>query len=86
MVKAIPKSTLLKQMEAYFPDRWEVAKLDSRTEGRNVIGAIKIHCLEDDKVFLSDFSATLDKDGRIRELELDGVTVGKFVGRLHSAR
>lgn len=71
-------------MEKYFPDRWEVSGLQSRIDGRGVSGAIKIHCREDDKVFLSDFSAKLDAGGKISELTLDGVTVGKFVGRLHT--
>jgi len=80
------KASLLKQMEAYFPDRWEVTQLTSRAEGKTVAGAIKIHCLEDDKLFLSDFSARLDRKGKIEELTLDGVSVGKFVGRLHTSR
>ncbi len=77
------KSALLEQMKAYFPDRWEVERLDSRVEGPNAVGAIKIHCHEDDKVFLSDFAAKLDSKGRVVELSLDGVQVGKFIGRLH---
>ncbi len=83
MPKPVAKSVLLKQMKAYFPDRWEVNRLDSRIEGLNAAGAIKIHCHEDDKVFLSDFSAKLDSKGRIVEFSLDGVQVGKFIGRLH---
>lgn len=83
MPRSISKSRLLKQMGACFPDRWEVERLESRLEGENVLGAIKIHCHEDDKIFLSDFAAKLDKNGRLSGLTLDGVMVGKFVGRLH---
>ncbi len=86
MANQVSKARLLKQMEAYFPDRWEVAQLTSRAEGKTVAGTIKIHCLEDDKLFLSDFSAKLGQRGKIEELTLDGVSVGKFVGRLHTAR
>lgn len=84
MDKKPTKSSLVRQMGKYFPDRWEVSGLRSRVEGRDVTGAIKIHCREDDKVFLSDFSAKLDGEGKISELTLDGVAVGKFVGRLHT--
>ena len=83
MPKPIAKSALVKQMKAYFPDRWEVDRLDGRIDGLSASGAIKIHCREDDKVFLSDFSARLDSKGRIIEFSLDGVQVGKFIGRLH---
>ena len=76
-------AALLKQMKEHFPDRWDVARIDSRVEGRRVSGAIKIHCREDDKVFLSDFTAKLDAKGKLTDLTLDGVHVGKFIGRLH---
>ncbi len=83
MARPVTKAGLLKQMEVYFPDRWEVTHLASKTEGRTVSGAIKIRCSQDEKVFLSDFSAKLDRKGKIQELTLDGVSVGKYVGRLH---
>jgi hypothetical protein len=83
MAKHITRAALLTQMRAHFPDRWEVAHMDTRFEGEKVIGAVKIHCIQDDKVFLSDFSAKLDKKGRISDLTLDGVHVGKFIGRMH---
>ena len=84
-MKKVSKPTLLKQMSKYFPDRWEVTKIESRIEGPNVVGAIKIHCMQDDKVFLSDFAAKLDGKGRLTGLTLDGVEVGKFVGRIHES-
>ena len=79
------RAAFLRDMKTHFPDRWEVARLQSRFEGQNVVGAIKIHCMEDDKVFLSDFSATLDGKGKISDLTLDGVHVGKFIGRMHTS-
>jgi hypothetical protein len=79
------KAAFLKDMKTHFPDRWEVARMQTRFEGKNVIGAIKIHCLQDDKIFLSDFSAKLDDKGRISDLTLDGVHVGKFIGRMHDS-
>lgn len=81
----VTKSLLLKEMKSYFPDRWEVERLNSKVEGLNAAGTVKIHCREDDKVFLSDFSAKLDSKGRVVELSLDGVQVGKFIGRLHDS-
>ena len=83
MTKTVTKAALLKQIESHFPDRWEVARLDSRVDGRSVSGAIKIHCTQDDKLFLSDFAAKLDGTGRIIDMTLDGVHVGKFIGRMH---
>lgn len=85
MAKQFSKRGLLKEMTRYFPDRWEVARLKGKADGERVAGTIKIHCLEDDRNFLSDFDATLDQKGKIVEFTLDGVTVGKFVGRLHRA-
>jgi hypothetical protein len=79
------KAAFLKDMKARFPDRWEVDRMEARFEGQAAVGAIKIHCLEDDKIFLSDFSAKLDDKGKISELTLDGVHVGKFIGRMHSS-
>ncbi len=79
------KEALIRQLTKHFPDRWEVTRVDSRVEGKNVLGAIKIHCKQDDKLFLSDFAAKLDGKGRITELTLDGVHVGKFVGRMHES-
>jgi hypothetical protein len=83
--RAPSKASLKRQLGAYFPDRWEIERLESRIEGENMLGTIKIHCLQDDKVFLSDFAARLDDKGKIQRLTLDGVNVGKFVGRLHSS-
>ncbi len=83
MASSISKAALLKQMKAQFPDRWEVARLDARFEKQKVTGIVKIHCLQDDKIFLSDYSAKVDAKGRLSALTLDGVHVGKFVGRLH---
>jgi hypothetical protein len=83
MPGALTKTKLLKQMSAYFPDRWEVTRLQSHLTGNDVAGTVKIHCMEDDKVFLSDFSARIDAAGTVKDLTLDGVHVGKFVGRLH---
>jgi hypothetical protein len=85
-MKAHPaKAAFLKEMKTHFPDRWKVEHMQTRFEGKNVVGAIKIHCLEDDKTFLSDFSARLDERGRISELTLDGVHVGKYIGRMHGS-
>ena len=83
MPGGVARGLLLRQMAAYFPDKWEVSHLRSRSEGENVVGAVKIHCREDDKTFLSDFSIRLDRRGKIAELTLDGVAVGKFVKQLH---
>jgi hypothetical protein len=83
MVRPVSKAALIKQMETRFPDRWEVTRLETRVEAERILGAIKIHCREDNKVFLSDFSVKLDGKGRITEFTLDGVNVGKFIGRLH---
>ena len=85
MAKAITRAALLQQMKASFPDRWEVERLDSRVQGRNVFGTIKIHCKQDEKLFLSDFSAKIDGKGRVIDLTLDGVHVGKFIGRIHES-
>ncbi len=79
------KAALLKEMTRYFPDRWEVTDIESRRRGDVCFGAVKIHCSEDDKLFLSDFSARLDGKGKVVELTLDGVEVGKYVGKLHSS-
>lgn len=46
-------------------------------EGDRAFGAVRIHCLEDDKVFLTDFDARLDQTGKVIGLELDGVKVRK---------
>lgn len=83
MKRKTTKTKLLKQMGEYFPDRWDVTRLRSRVSGSDVVGTLRIHCKEDDKVFLSDFSAKLDAEGSLKDLTLDGVQVGKFVGRLH---
>jgi hypothetical protein len=79
----LSNARLLKQMAKYFPARWEVTRMDARVEGNAAAGTIKILCREDNKTFLSDFSAELDSQGRIRGLTLDGVSVVNFVGRLH---
>ena len=86
MAKRVTKAALLTQMKAHFPDRWEVSHMDSRVDGQHVVGAIKIRCLEDEKTFLSDFTARLDDQGRLAAFTLDGVNVGKFVGRIHQKR
>lgn len=83
MPRKISQKQLVKEMRRFFPDRWEVARMQSRFEGDKAEGTIKIHCLKDDKQFLSDFEAKLDSTGRILELDLDGVSVGKYVGRQH---
>lgn len=81
----VARTKLLSEMSRYFPDRWEVTHIEAKSDGDRYHGAIKIHCNEDDKFFLSDFSAKVDKRGRVAELTLDGVQVGKFVGKLHSS-
>ena len=60
--------------------------MESKIRGTKAVGTIKIHCREDDKVFLSDFSAKIDSKGHLADLTLDGVNIGRFVGRLHQGK
>ena len=85
MAKTITRAALLKQVKAHFPERWEVERLDTRVDGQNVTGAIKIHCKQDEKLFLSDFTAKIDRKGQVTDITLDGVHVGKFIGRMHES-
>jgi hypothetical protein len=71
---------LLREMSAFFPNRWEVADMKTRVAGNEAKGTIKIHCTADDKTFMSDFDAKLDTEGRVEEFALDGVVVKRKLG------
>ncbi len=75
MTRQALEERLAREMKACFPDRWDVSRLTSRREEGAILGTVKIHCSADDKTFMSDYVARLDRDGRIVELSLDGVHV-----------
>ena len=75
---------LLSGIKEYLPDRWEVSRLKWWNVPDGVRGTVKIHCLEDDMLFLSDFAASLDPSGRVCDLSLDGLPVDKFVRGQHA--
>lgn len=83
MPKKVTKAALLNQVRARFPDRWEVTSFVGKIDGDSASGAIKIHCTQDDRLFLSDFAAKFDNRGNVVDLTLDGVHVGKFIGKPH---
>ncbi|MBI3859089.1 MAG: hypothetical protein HY296_02455 [Thaumarchaeota archaeon] len=63
------------EIQRLLPARLKVSSLQSRIRGNLSTGTVRIYCSSDKRSFLSDFEASMDENGAVSDLWLDGQSV-----------